>query len=342
MNSYPRLKSGVRIERELSPATDGLFVGLPTRGVRLFHEQAELVIRSFTGTHSIVQIADSLLIPHGDVAAIVSALANSGLLELWPHGAPTPGSGIGNQYRAAQYEIQRDLITHRNGSTDGGVQEMELRAQFTILISGENRLARTLLTLLQSMGVIHTRIITRGHLAARVDSFDVCGFTTRMSDVGKIRSEFHQELIRESELPFSHAYSAKATPDLIISTIPVEWDYVQRWMSEGSAHLHINSMIGGAIELGPYVIPGRSACLRCVALSQRDAHIPIGDGALRKELPAAASAQIAGVIAAIVGELIATGASELLGSSFWLNLLQPLAPIERRYWQPHPECGCSD
>jgi len=355
MNSYPRLKSGVAVRKRRSShssshtSAEEFFVGLPTRGISLFSPHTELVLRAFTGQHTTSHIAASLKLELREVEEIQDALELCELIEFWPKGIATPGDGVGDQHRTWQAEIQRDLITHRAGARDGGVREMALRSEFTILISGENRCARTLLTLLQSMGIIHTRIITRGQLAARVDSYDVCGVTTRMSDVGKKRSDFHQELIRESELPrTSHAFgladqsAAKSSPDLIISTIPVEWDYVQRWMSEGSAHLHINSLIGGSIELGPYVVPGVSACLRCVALTQRDARIPLGDQSLRKELPASVSAYVAGVVAAVVGELIATGTTPLLGSSIWLNLLQPLAETERRYWQRHPECGCAD
>ena len=351
MNSYPRLKSGVRIEELTSPTSGSseLYVGLPAKGVRLYAKHADLIIRAFTGVHSTTAIARALLLPLEEIEAIVEVLTDSELLELWPSGLPSTPRGIGGSFRSAQYEIQRDLITHRAGTSDGGVREMKFRSEFTILISGENRLARTLLTLLQSMGITHSRIITRGQLSQRVDSYDVCGVTTRMSDIGKMRSEFHQELIRESELPLSTGgvgsevkSVAKPMPDLIISTIPIEWDYVQRWMSEGSAHLHINSLIGGSVEVGPYVVPGSSACLRCVALTKRDVGIRSTEESLRKELPAAASAHLAGLVAAIVGELIATGTSDLYGSSLWLNLLQPLLPSERRYWQTHPECGCAD
>ena len=349
MNSYPRLKSGVRIEELTSPTSGSseLYVGLPAKGVRLYAKHADLIIRAFTGAHSTTAIARALLLPLEEIEAIVEVLTDSELLELWPSGLPSTPRGIGGSFRSAQYEIQRDLITHRAGTSDGGVREMKLRSEFTILISGENRLARTLLTLLQSMGITHSRIITRGQLSQRVDSYDVCGVTTRMSDIGKMRSEFHQELIRESELPLSAGgvgsevkSVAKPMPDLIISTIPIEWDYVQRWMSEGSKHLHINSIIGNHVEIGPLVIPGITPCLRCVTLTKRDLEINSAAEKLRTELPTAASAYIAGLIAMCVSEYVATSESSLMASSYWLDLLAPLSIPEQRYWGFHGSCGC--
>jgi hypothetical protein len=338
MSAYPRLKPGVQIHTELG---DELLLALQTHGVRTTSPHAAQIVRYFDGAHEVGEIASGLAIDPADVAQLQNILGEHELLELSSQPMATPELEGSKRFRFEQRQLECDLITHRHHRNDGGASELVARSTFTILISGENRLARTLLALLQSMGLVHTRIITRGHLSHRITAHDVCGVTTQMSDVGKLRSEFHQEIIREAQLPNGTSV-AKSKPDLIISTIPIEWDYVQRWLSEGSAHLHINPVIGRNVELGPLVIPGQSACLRCVALTKRDLALPVEHETLRKELPTASISYVAGLVAATVAEFVATGSSPLLGASAWLDLLNPLGEVERRYWSKHWECGCTD
>ncbi len=339
MSSYPRLKSGVQALVQ-SSRSEELFVGLHTHGVRFSSPVIAQIVARFDGRHSVAEIAQGLSIDPDEILQVQAILDEHSLIEITEqtHRAHSQ-VGVASASIAERTTLERSLITHRSGRNDGGTHELFQRSQFTILISGENRFARTLLGLLQSMGINHTRIITRGSVSDRINSHDLCGLVTRMSDIGKNRAEFHQEIIRESRLPNGLGV-AKAMPDLIISTVPVEWDYVQRWMSEGSAHLHINPIAGRDIELGPLVIPGRTPCLRCVALSKRDLGLPVAPHPLRDEMPTYVSSRIAGLVASIVAEYIATGTSPLLGASSWIDLLSPLANDERRYWRVHHECGC--
>ena len=340
MSAYPRLKTGVH-SRHVGQGQNEVFIGLPTHGVKLNSPHARQILRYFDGAHEISEIATGLVIDPADVMHLQTILSEHALLDIASTPIVPAQLGDSNTYRAQQRSMEGALITHRSGRSDGGLHELSQRSTYTILISGENRLARTLLALFHSMGIVHTRIITRGHLSHRITAHDVCGTTTRMSDVGKLRSEFHQEIIREAQMPNGESV-AKSHPDLIISTIPIEWDYVQRWMSEGSAHLHINPLIGRNMELGPLVIPGSTPCLRCVTLAKRDAGLPVEYESVRSELPSATIALVAGLVSSAVAEFITTGASPLLGASAWLDLLYPFAGVERRYWSMHSECGCAD
>ena len=344
MSSYPRLKAGVQLLH--TEPFIGSFIGLQTHGVQFTDSQLAAIARAFDGSHRITEIAAALRLDPYEVTEVASALLSAGLLEFSAtpqrrQSVSTTHGEVGNSFRADQQKLELDLITHREGRTDGGAGELEARSRYTILISGENRLARTLLALLQSMGIVHSRIITRGQVALHITPHDLCTMTTRMSDVGKLRNDFHKEIIRESALPNGESV-AKAAPDLIISTVPIEWDYVQRWMSEGTNYIHISQVIGAHLEIGPLVIPGKSACLRCVALTKRDARLPTAVEAIRGELTSATIARVAGLVSALVAEFIETGTSPLLGASIWLDLLKPLEQPERRYWAHHGECGCTN
>ena len=339
--SYPRLKPGVESRTR---GAEILFT-LPYFAIALPLEPARTITRYFDGRHELAEITQGTGMSYENVVELQSVLTQNGLVENLriplshifngPHADP---SAVLTQMKL---QSELDLITHRPDSNDGGVKELSLRGAFTILISGENRLARNLLATLQSMGFNNTRIITRAHLSAHIGPDDVCGLATRMSDIGKKRNEFAQEIMRNSQfIPTDQV--AKADPDLIISTIPIEWDYVQRWMSEGTTHLHINPLIGQHCEIGPLVIPGLTPCLRCVALTKKSTDLSLLHESMRTELPTQVIATLVGMVATLVGQYAATGDSPLTAASHWVNLLSPFEKSEKRYWEFNASCGCSN
>ena len=334
-NKYLRLKSGV----SLTPHKNEYLLGLPNRGLLLTDRRQVQIARACDGSRSVHEIAAGLFCEIGEVQSFAQILREEGLLEELHLPLARDSTDLSAELIQHRSSIEKSLITHRPGSSDGGEQEFEARQEATILISGENRLARNLMVALQASGFTNTRLITRGYLAPRIVSNDVCGLVVRNDDLGKLRSEFTSELIRSAQISRSQI-AAKPKPDLIISTIPIEWDYVQRWMSEGSAHLHINPLIGPEIEVGPLVLPGKTPCLRCITLLKRDNGTRVDREFVRAELPSAALAYISGLIALNVGDYFATGISPLRAASYWYDLLNPMRPPEVRHWNFHPQCGC--
>ena len=332
---YLRLKSGV----SLTPHKNEYLLGLPHRAVLLTDRRQVQIARACDGSRRASEIAAGLLCEATEVQSLVELLRAEGFLEELEQPATSNSPDLSMNLIQHRTSIEKSLITHRPGSSDGGEEEFEARHRATILISGENRLARNLLVALQACGFTNTRLITRGHVAPRIAASDVCGVAVRNDDLGKLRVEFTAELIRNSQISKCEI-AAKPQPDLIISTIPIEWDYVQRWMSEGSAHLHINPLIGAEIEIGPLVIPGRTPCLRCVTLIKRDNGTRSDREFVRSELPSAALAFISGLVALNVGDYFATGKSPLRAASYWYDLLNPMRSPEIRHWNFHPQCGC--
>ena len=109
----------------------------------------------------------------------------------------------------------------------------------------------------------------------------------------------------------------------------------------GQPHLPVVTHEGGA-RIGPFVVPGVTACLRCV-----DAHLDEGDGrrglVLRQltGTPApvdpatrAAAAALAArdVVAYVDGDRPATWSAT--------TLVGPAPGLEHRAWLRHPHCGC--
>jgi len=332
---FPRLKSGVVLTR----LSDRYFLGLPSHGLLLESGLSLLLARSFDGSRSGRELAGYLHCSVDEVEEFVRLLVKEDLLELLEEPRNLAHSDLSFQIIAIRRDIESSLLSHRAEVSDGGRDELNKRAAASILISGENRLGRHLLVALQASGFTMTRLVRGSGLPPRIDGADICGIVTRTGDIGKLRREFVAELERNSQI--ERAQSApKNSPDLIISTAPIEWDYVQRWMSEGSVHLHVNQIIGREIEVGPLVKPGATPCLRCVALSKRENGVKGDYTSARVEVPSAAAAFLSGLLTLAVGEYMATENTPLLASSHWYDLLEPMRPPEVRHWNFHPECGC--
>lgn len=332
---YLRLKTGV----SLTPHQGDYLLGLPHRGLLITDRMQVQIARACDGSKRSEEIAAGLLCGLSEVQNFAEFLRSEGFLEELVEAVTIDSPDLSTDLIRHRTDIENSLLTHRPGRSDGGRHEFESRSAATILISGENRLARNLLVALHASGFTNTRLIMRGNLAPRLTASDVCGLVVGNDDLGKLRSEFTAEIIRNAQITRS-AVAAKAQPDLIISTVPIEWDYVQRWMSEGSAHLHINSLIGPEIEVGPLVLPGQTPCLRCVTLIKRDNGTNIDREFVRSELPSAASTFITGLVALNVGDYFATGKSPLRAASYWYDLLNPMRSPEVRHWNFHPQCGC--
>ncbi len=314
-------------------------LGLPTHGFILQSGLHTQIARNLDGRASTSEIARALKCETDEILKFVDLLRAEGLIEEHALATQPATEDFSAQLISIRESTERALLTHRPGVDDGGARELMERESATILVSGENRFAHNLLAALLASGFTHTRLISRRVMPTRLTGEDVCGIVVRTGDIGKARKEFTEELARSSRIARG-GLVAKSQPDLIISTIPIEWDYVQRWMSEGSTHLHINQLIGREVEIGPFVVPGNSPCLRCVTLIKRENGTSVEQEFVPRELPSAAIAYLSGLVALAVGEFFATGMSSLMARSYWYDLLEPMRLPEVRHWNFHPNCGC--
>jgi hypothetical protein len=107
-------------------------------------------------------------------------------------------------------------------------------------------------------------------------------------------------------------------------------------------HLVVRSA-GDFVTVGPLVIPGRTACLRCTDLTRRDA-----DSAwpalldqltrLRLPAPAALSSWAASIALTQALAFLRGGTPEAWGST--LELSEHDLVTRWRTWAAHPDCGC--
>jgi hypothetical protein len=113
---------------------------------------------------------------------------------------------------------------------------------------------------------------------------------------------------------------------------------------------HLATAASEAIGVvGPLVLPGSSACLRCLDLAraERDPAWPVILAQLAGQPdtdPPACDTVLATMVAAqAAGQALAfidRGAGAAAVTNGTLELVLPGWQWRRRSWQPHPHCGC--
>ena len=132
-----------------------------------------------------------------------------------------------------------------------------------------------------------------------------------------------------------------ATVALLLCSAEPDREALDPLIVTGQPHLPVVTHEGG-VRLGPFVVPGVTACLRCV-----DAHLDEGDGrrglVLRQlsgtptpvdpaTRTAAAALAVRDVVAYVDGDRPATWSAT--------TLVGPAPGLEHRAWLRHPHCGC--
>ncbi len=113
---------------------------------------------------------------------------------------------------------------------------------------------------------------------------------------------------------------------------------------------HLAASASEAIGVvGPLVLPGRSACLRCLDLTraERDPAWPLILAQLAGQSgadPLACDTVLATMVAAQAAAqalaFLDLGAEAAAVTNGTLELVLPDWQWRRRTWQPHPQCGC--
>ena len=270
-------------------------------------------------------------------------------------------------------ERTRHAVRSGEGSAELPLTVEELshqRSSFSILIHGQSRIAWNLLALLYGAGFDEVAIISHGvKFPSRIAVEEFTALAITSAEIGLERGVVTEGIRARSGLhriisERGHGKYPPSLPSLIISLqIPLH-DYRQRWMSESTPHLIVETR-AGTTWIGPYVLPGITPCIQCFLLHERDgaggqqAKL-IKFGALNEvdenETSVAAAALAAAVIATEVSSLVTDKASSLIGGRVAINLLEPTLHIrveESDHSQPepstlprwrtfefHPECGC--
>lgn len=158
---------------------------------------------------------------------------------------------------------------------DGGAKILSARQKYLVEISGNNRVATLLFSLLLASGFSQTRFTphSRGN-SPLIGDLELGLASFRATDIGnsfKSHCEFIRREIALFPLDKERNYLDElAPPNLRVHCGDFDPEILSLWMSTGQPFIHIPSPLADQGRIGPLVIPGKSPCLRCLALSERD------------------------------------------------------------------------
>ncbi len=366
----PKLKTGIvaTTHRGEGINSKNIYVGSQKKGIFL-PASSLIVLKAFSGERNLEEIARVTQTPLEEVTHIVQQLSAAHFLDrkktqitLANRFESTRSAKKINPLKdGAMRTLQERIVPELQLTTwypnvdDGGVEKILERAHFPIVITSKNRLAMAVAAALYGSGFSSILMIDkerkRKH-SGQVQPADVMGGYLRMSDVGGEKDGAIREMALNSSLfPIQSPVGSAVNPRLIISLGRTFPDYLQRWMSEDVPFLIVNNFSHGTFEVGPFVIPGKSPCPRCIFLTQLDQsphHQDVEQVLFMEsevEFPAAMTWFAAGVIA-LAAIQYADGGDDGKTSSQYLGRTLEFTPTSlstprQREWSVHPQCGCT-
>jgi hypothetical protein len=356
----PRLKRGAIVLSLSDSLIEGnrVFVGCNGSGIECEALGINSIIAAFDGKKSAQEIAEALAINVEIVCEVIGQLLSAGLIDYLVTPIVAPGrfkeqdQSADAGYIQLQSKITPELsaTTWIPGVNDGGVEVLTNRRLALIEISGENRVATQLYGLLLASGVTQTKMASASRRdRARIGNQDMCAGLLTSGDVGSNFQHTLEDKARELALfPSKDKSVAEDIPEVFLKIFIGNGHeaLIAQSMSEDEIHLIVAAPDGPSIDVGPLVIPGKSACSRCVTLARSDQHslsreIDIFRSTHTElEIPASISHFVAAQIASEILRFIDTKKSALISTRVRTNYLDVCNPQHIRFAR-HPLCGCS-
>ena len=356
----PRLKRGAIVLSLSDSLIEGnrVFVGCNGSGIQCEALGIKTIIAAFDGKKSTQEIAEALAIDCDVVSQVVGQLLSAGLIDYAVTQIVAPGrfkeqdQSFDAGYIQLQSKITPELsaTTWITGVNDGGVQVLTNRRMALIEISGENRVATQLYGILLASGVTQTKMASASRRdRARIGNQDMCAGLLASSDVGSNFQNTLEDKARELALfPSKDKSGTNENPEIFLKVFIGNGheSLIAQSMSEDEIHLIVAAPDGPSIDVGPLVIPGKSACSRCVTLARSDQH-PLSreidifrSTHTELEIPVTVAHYVAAQIASEILRFIDTKKSALISTRVRTNYLDMCNPQHIRFAR-HPLCGCS-
>jgi ThiF family len=277
-------------------------------------------------------------IPADATDRVLTLLAAGGALDDFP-AAARHVLPLATQARLAP-ELATASLAQRDG--DGGVRAMVRRRSSQVRVHGADRIGSSVACLLAASGI--------GHLTCRdqqtAGPADVAPAGLEVTDSGAPRERGVARAVRRAA-PDVRTDDDDTRPDLVVLTEAHDSGLIADLMAERIPHLMATAAEAIGV-VGPLVLPGRSACLRCLDLTRRDRDpawplitaqlagkspaTPACDAVLATAVAAHATAQVLAYIdRSPPGPIVTNGT---------LELVLPDWRWRRRTWPPHDECAC--
>lgn len=275
--------------------------------------------------------------PPARTTELLSLLSGAGVLE----DAGADAAGLHGLERAERERLRADVASLAVVRGDGGLPAAARRRSARVLVLGAGRVGATLAALLAAAGVGAVDVDDAG--TARPQDTGVGGLG--LPDLGRSRGQ----AAREHLVDLAPSVDLRPQPpDLVVLAPPegTSLDDLRERLQPGTPHLvaEVRDAVG---VVGPLVLPGASACLRCLDLVRTDLDPGWPTMAAQLATPARTPSACDGVLAVAVA---ATAAQQVLALvDGWprpatlggtLELALPDWRWRRRSWRAHADCGC--
>ncbi len=236
----------------------------------------------------------------------------------------------------------RDAPDLAAAAAAGGAGAWARRRVAAVVVDGATRVGVPLAALLAASGVGRVHVRDRG--AATAADAVVGGL--RAADEGRPRTLAAADAVRRAVPEVDlRPLPAGTAPDLLVLTRP--WSALDPVPVHGERGPHLVATVRGPVGVvGPLVVPGRTACLRCAQLHRTDADPAWPALTGRLHAPAdgpggGAALCLATALTALVQVLAhLDGSAAPAALEATLELRAPDLLPRRRGWPPHPACGC--
>ena len=309
--------------------------------------QTARLVAAFDGVHDAAALrlmARALGLDESIVDRLVSMLADAAVLD----DAATDAGPLAAFTRAERDRLAPDLasVSLVSGQLDGGLSTISRRQAARVGIVGGARVGGAVATLLAAAGI--------GHLV--VDDPSTCQPADcgpagpAVADSGATRAQAaHAAVHRVSQSTRTTALRASEQFHVVVLATAGALDpaIADDLIRSGVPHVRVTVREATAV-IGPFVVPGVTACLRCLELHRcdRDAAWPLiaaqlaADGA-RSFIDACdiALATLAASLCALQVLAFIDGGTPATRDGT-LEIALPDWRVRRRSWRAHPLCGC--
>jgi bacteriocin biosynthesis cyclodehydratase domain-containing protein len=297
---------------------DTLQIGIDARRAVAVTGMADLawVISLLDGSRDraqVIQAAADGGVPAQTSERLLALLAAAGVIDDFP------AATLRVLPQSARARLAPELATASlaHGDSDGGARTLARRTAAHVAVHGHDKVGTAIASLLTRSGIGH---VTKADAVAATGADEV----------------------RPRPAP-----GARARPDLAVLTGHHPPELRDTLLREQVPHLAASASEAIGV-VGPLVIPGRSACLRCLDLARSDrdpawplilaqlANRPADSLGCDAPLAAAVAAQAAFQALALIDR--AAYADAVTNGT--LELVLPEWQWRRRSWLPHPRCSC--
>jgi hypothetical protein len=286
------LKRGVAISQSRTPGE--YFLGTYKRAIRITTPEEKVIALALASGSTEMQIMQSPDVQPAIAQSLLAELENEKLIN---HDVPAlkvsqrfiskldnrikknsrPGVDAGIQQLQRRCAPELMQINWIDGVVDGGVEMLSARQNYLCEISGDNRVATILYSLLLASGISQARFTpTSRSTSPLMGDLDMGVATVRQSDTGTTFKNHCETMRRELALfPLNREENyldEASTPDLHIHCGDIDPETLSLWMSTGETFLIIPAPRADSAQIGPLVIPGLSPCLRCYQLTVKEQH----------------------------------------------------------------------